>query len=305
MLPFQGSALDHYANPPNSYCYSIDTYSSNAKLCIGTYVSYPWYNSCMKYTLITGPTSGIGYHFAHEAARVGMALVLVGRDELKLTAIADEFRGTYDVDVQEIVTDLSHASAAQYVFDEVEKRGISVSYLINNAGVGDFAYVRDADEHKLASMMTLNMVTLTLLTKLFLPQVILNTGKILHVASTAAFEPGPTMAVYYATKSYVLSFSEALREELKKTGVTVTTLCPGPTASEFQKTADMGTSPLVQGKKLPTAEEVAHYGWRSMMQGKGVVVHGFANRIFTRIIPFVPRIVVTAAVHKMQGNPRK
>lgn len=259
----------------------------------------------MKYTLITGPTSGIGYYFAHEAARAGTALILVGRDEIKLTAIADEFRGTYDVDVQEIVTDLSHATAAQYVFEEVEKRGINVSYLINNAGIGDFAYVQDADIHKLASMMNLNMITLTLLTKLFLPQIILNVGKIVHVASTASFQPGPTMAVYYATKAYVLSFSEALREELKKTGVTVTTLCPGPTASEFQKTADMGTSLLVQGKKLPSAEEVAQYGWQAMIHGRGVAVHGFTNRMFTWIIPFLPRTLVTVLVHKLQGDPKK
>jgi len=141
----------------------------------------------MKYALITGPTSGIGYYLAHEFAKQGIPLVLVARDVLKLTSVADEFRGTYNLDVREIVTDLSHASAAQFVHVEVEKCAIEIGYLVNNAGIGDFAYFKDADGYKLASMMILNMHTVTLLTKLFLPHVLSNEGKILNVASTAAF----------------------------------------------------------------------------------------------------------------------
>jgi len=257
----------------------------------------------MKYALITGPTSGIGYYLAHEFAKQGIPLVLVARDVLKLTSVADEFRGTYNLDVREIVTDLSHASAAQFVHVEVEKCAIEIGYLVNNAGIGDFAYFKDADGYKLASMMILNMHTVTLLTKLFLPHVLSNEGKILNVASTAAFQPGPTMAVYYATKSYVLSFSEAIAEELKTTGVTVTALCPGPTASEFQKTAHMESSALVKSKKLPTAEEVAKFGFKAMMNGKRIAVHGFTNKFFIFFVRFLPRSVVTVFVHKIQGKP--
>ena len=257
----------------------------------------------MKYALITGPTSGIGYYFAHEFAKQKIPLVLVARDELKLKSVADEFRGDYDLDVREIVTDLSHISAAQFVYAEVEKLGIEIGYLVNNAGIGDFAYFKDADEHKLAGMMNLNMHTLTMFTKSFLPQLLLNEGKILNVASTAAFQPGPTMAVYYATKSYVLSFSEALAEELKTTGVTVTALCPGATQSEFQKTAQMQDSALVKNKKLPSAEEVAEYGFKAMMQGKRVAVHGFTNKVFVFLVRFLPRTLVTIFVHKIQGKP--
>lgn len=258
----------------------------------------------MKYALVTGPTSGIGYYFAHEFAKQKIPLVLVARDELKLKSVADEFRGDYDLDVHEIITDLSHISAAQFVYAEVEKLGIEIGYLVNNAGIGDFAYFKDTDEHKLAGMMNLNMHTVTMLTKAFLPHLLLNSGKILNVASTAAFQPGPTMAVYYATKSYVLSFSEALAEELKTTGVTVTALCPGPTQSEFQKAAHMEDSTLVKNKKLPTAEEVAKFGFRAMMQGKRIVVHGFTNKLFVFLVRFLPRNVVTGFVHRIQGKPR-
>jgi len=257
----------------------------------------------MKYALITGPTSGIGYNLAHEFAKQGIPLVLVARDALKLKSIADEFRGTYNLDVHEIITDLSHISAAQFVRAEVEKLAIEIGYLVNNAGIGDFAYFGDADEHKIAGMMNLNIHTVTMLTKAFLPQLLLNKGKILNVVSTAAFQPGPTMAVYYATKSYVLSFSEALAEELKDTDVTVTALCPGPTASEFQKAAHMGSSALVKDKKLPTAEEVAEFGFKAMMQGKRIAIHGFTNKIFVFLVRFLPRNLVTSFVHRIQGKP--
>lgn len=257
----------------------------------------------MKYALITGPTSGIGYYLAHEFAKQQIPLILVARDPLKLKSVSDEFRGTYNLDVHEIITDLSHLSAAQYVYDEVEKLHIEIRYLVNNAGVGDFAYFKDADTHRLSSMMTLNMHTVTMFTKLFLPHLISNEGKILNIASTAAFQPGPTMAVYYATKSYILSFSEALAEELKYTPVTVTTLCPGATATEFQKIARMEESSLVKNKKLPTAEMVAQFGFKAMMQGKRIAVYGFLNKAFIFIVRFLPRKLVTSIVHRIQGKP--
>lgn len=257
----------------------------------------------MKYALITGPTSGIGYYLAHEFAKQGIPLVLIARDALKLQAVADEFRGTYNIDAHGIVADLSHETSAEYVFQEVTRLSVSIGYLINNAGVGDFAYFKDGDVHTYAKMMTLNMHTPTLLTKYFLPQIIEHKGKILNIASTAAFQPGPTMAVYYATKAYILSWSEALREELRGSGVTVTTLCPGPTASEFQKVAHLESSPLVRGRKLPSAEDVAHFGFESMMGGKGVVVHGLMNKVTVFLTRWAPRTLLTRLVQRIQGVP--
>jgi short-subunit dehydrogenase len=147
--------------------------------------------------------------------------------------------------------------------------------------------------------MQLNMNTVVVLTKLFLPDLIATKGKILNTASTAAFQPGPYMAVYYATKAFVLSFSEAIAAELDGTGVTVTALCPGPTASGFQDKADMGASALVKGKKLPTSEEVAAEGYRAMQRGQRVFVPGFMNWVMAQSVRFTPRNMVTAMVMQM------
>jgi short-subunit dehydrogenase len=149
------------------------------------------------------------------------------------------------------------------------------------------------------AMMTINMTSPTVLTKRFLPHIIERKGKIMNVASTAAFEPGPYMAVYYATKAYVLSFTEALASELEDTGVTVTALCPGPTRSGFQDKAAMNNSALVKGKKLPTADEVGQAGYRALMAGKRVFVPGFMNKLLVQTIRFLPRSMVTAIVKKM------
>lgn len=254
----------------------------------------------MKYTLITGVTSGIGYYLAHECARVNMPLILVSRDVHQLNSVADELRGTYNIDVHTITVDLSEQNAAEYVFKKVQESGYEVSYLINNAGIGDFAYFADSDARKIEQMITLNVNTLTMLTRYFLPSIVAQKGKIMNLASTAAFQPGPTMAVYYATKAYVLSFSEALQEELRGTGVTVTALCPGPTQSSFQKTAHLEESKLVKNRKLPTAEEVAQYGFKKMIEGKSVAIHGWMNFLVAQSVRFSPRALVVRLVHFLQ-----
>ncbi|TNF52814.1 MAG: SDR family NAD(P)-dependent oxidoreductase, partial [Burkholderiales bacterium] len=178
----------------------------------------------------------------------------------------------------------------------VKQRGITISALVNNAGFGlfgDFAQSPLAPE---LNMMRLNMNAVVVLTKLFLPDLLSTRGKVLNTASTAAFQPGPYMAVYYATKAFVLSFSEALAEELSGTGVTVTTLCPGPTASGFQDRADMHASALVRGKRLPTAEAVAAAGYRAMQTGRRVVIPGCLNWMMAQSVRFTPRRLVTALV---------
>ena len=152
-------------------------------------------------------------------------------------------------------------------------------------------------------MINVNITTLTYLTRLFLPAMVSRGyGRIMNVASTAAFQPGPTMAVYYATKAYVLHFSEAIANELENTGVTVTALCPGATESNFQAAAEMQESKLVKGKKLPTAKEVATYGYQAMMKGKTVAIHGAKNYLMANSVRFVPRNLVVKIARAVQDK---
>ena len=178
----------------------------------------------------------------------------------------------------------------------------SVDVLVNCAGFGDFGAFATASQERLDQMIEVNVGALTRLCRAYLPGMLQRgSGRILNVASTASFEPGPLMAVYYATKAYVLSFSEALAEEARGTGVTVTALCPGPTASGFQAGAAMEHSRLVKGRKLPTAHSVAEFGVRAMQRGEVVAVPGMQNRLLAASIRFTPRPVVRRLVHRMQA----
>jgi len=206
------------------------------------------------------------------------------------------------VEVSVIGSDLSQIGAAQALADNVARQGIAIDYLVNNAGYGSFGVFADSDLDYEVAMMRLNMETLTILTKRFLPGIIARRGKVLNVASTAAFQPGPYMAVYYATKAYVLSFSEALAAELEGTGVTVTALCPGATTSGFQDKAAMHDSALVKGKRLPTAEEVGVAGYKAMQRGQRVFIHGLMNWIMAESVRFTPRRLVTVMV-KLVSKP--
>ena len=174
--------------------------------------------------------------------------------------------------------------------------------MVNNAGFGHFGLFAESNWEKQHQMIELNITALTQLTHLFLPQLIQQKGKILNVASTAAFQPGPTMAVYYATKAFVLHFSEALSNELKPTGVTVTALCPGATESGFQKAAEMEESKLVKGRKLPSSADVAIYGYKAFMNGKVVAIHGWLNYLMAQSIRFTPRSLVLKVVRFIQDK---
>lgn len=177
-----------------------------------------------------------------------------------------------------------------------------IDVLVNNAGVGDYGPFADADPAKLAAMVNLNVSALTALTRAYLPGMLQRRrGRILYVASSAAFQPGPLMSTYYVTKAYVLSLSEGLAEETRGTGVTVTALCPGPTASGFQAGAAMGDSKLVAGKRLPTAASVAAFGVAAMQRGDVVAVPGLANKIMASSVRFTPRPIVRRLVHRMQA----
>jgi uncharacterized protein len=257
----------------------------------------------MNTALITGASNGIGLELAKIHAAAGGNLVLVARNKTKLEELKKTLESQYKISVYTIGKDLSTANAAQEVYDETTKQNIVIDYLINNAGFGDFGMFADLQWEKQEQMITLNITTLTQFTHLYLKNMLARkTGKIMNVASTAAFQSGPTMAVYYATKAYVLNFSEAVDNEVKDKGITVTALCPGATESGFQAAAAMEESALVKGKKLPTSKEVAEYGYKAMLKGKAVAIHGLMNYILANSVRFMPRAIVVAITRKMQDK---
>ncbi len=249
-----------------------------------------------KTALITGASSGIGLALAEEFAKGGYHLVLAARSVDKMQTLADTLQQRYGVSVTVLGADLQTSEGAAKLHADIKARDITLSALANNAGYGTFGEFKDSPLESALAMMQLNMTTVVVLTKLFLPDLIATRGKILNTASTAAFQPGPYMAVYYATKAFVLSFSEAIAAELESSGVTVTALCPGPTASGFQDKADLHASALVKGKKLPGSAEVAAAGYRAMLRGQRVYIPGWMNWAMAQSIRFTPRNVVTALV---------
>jgi short-subunit dehydrogenase len=246
--------------------------------------------------LITGASAGIGEELAKRFAADGYDLVLVARDRTRLEKVGEELKAKHGVRYHAIPADLSDPSAPEHVFHAVRKLGVQIEALVNNAGFGLYgSFVKtehgEATEPKRElEMIQVNVTALTQLTKLFLPEMVeRGRGRVLNVASTAAFQPGPLMAVYYASKAYVLSFGEALAVELRGTGVTVTTLCPGATRTEFQKAAAMEDSRLFNTPLVMSAEDVAEVGYRAMHRGKGVVIPGAANKVMAQAVRFVPR----------------
>jgi uncharacterized protein len=259
----------------------------------------------MATALITGASNGIGLELAKIHAAKGGNLVLVARNKMKLDELKAEMENQYNINVYTIGKDLSAPNAAQEVFNETTQQKITIDYLINNAGFGVFGMFVETDWNKELQMINLNITTLTQFTKLYLQDMVKRqSGKIMNVASTAAFQSGPTMAVYYATKAYVLSFSEAIDNEVSNKGVTVTTLCPGATESGFQAAAAMQESALVKGKKLPTSKEVARYGYAAMLKGKTVAIHGVMNWLLANSVRFTPRALVVKITRKIQDKAK-
>ncbi|GAA6621248.1 SDR family NAD(P)-dependent oxidoreductase [Scytonema sp. NUACC26] len=251
--------------------------------------------------LITGASGGIGYELVKLFAREGYNLVLIARNGEKLVQIAQELNQRYSIAVKVITKDLSNPASPEEIFQELQQEKISVDILVNNAGFAIYGLFNETDLNTELQMLQVNMVSLTHLTKLFLKDMVKQGyGRIMNVASTAAFQPGPLMAVYFATKAYVLSFSEAIANELEGTGVTVTTLCPGPTESGFQQRAAMEDSKIVNGKKLMNAETVARIGYTSLMEGKTVVITGIKNKILAASVRFGTRKTIAKIVRNMQ-----
>lgn len=257
----------------------------------------------MATALITGASNGIGLELAKIHASKGDNVVLVARNKVRLDDLKQELETSFKVKVYCIGKDLALPNSAQEVYNETTQQNIQIDYLINNAGFGNFGMFVETDWNKELQMINLNISTLTHFTKLYLKDMVKRrNGKIMNVASTAAFQSGPTMAVYYATKAYVLSFSEAIDNEVSDNGVSVTTLCPGATQSGFQAAAAMEESALVKGKKLPTSKEVAEYGYKAMMAGKTVAIHGFMNWLMANSVRFTPRALVVKITRKLQDK---
>jgi len=251
--------------------------------------------------LVTGASSGIGLELARLFAKGGHDLILVARNEAKLNELALYLGKMYRCNVEVIPADLSQPEVAEALVEELKTRGLTVDVLVNNAGFGESKPFVEQDLRRVMEMIQLNMTTLTQLTRLILPRMIAaKQGRILNVASIAAFLPGPLMAVYYASKAYVLSFSEAIANELKGTGVTVTALCPGPTRTGFATAAGATATNLFHTPGVMDAAPVAEAGYRGCMKGKAVVIPGLLNKVLVWVIALSPRWGVTPISRRLQ-----
>ncbi|MBI3313479.1 MAG: SDR family oxidoreductase [Candidatus Omnitrophica bacterium] len=255
-----------------------------------------------KTALVTGASGGIGYELAKLLAQDGYSLVLVARSREKLEQIARDLERAFSISIKIITKDLSQPQAAEEIFQELERESIPIDILINNAGFGHYGFFSEIDWKRQEEMIALNVTALAHLTQLFLSGMMQRKqGRILNVASTSAFQPGPLMAVYYATKAYVLSFSEAIANELKNTGVTVTCLCPGATSTDFQKNAVMGNNWLFK-LNLMKADVVARIGYQGLMKGKTLVIPGWTNWLGAFLVRFGPRKMVPEIVRMIQQS---
>jgi len=253
-----------------------------------------------KTALITGASFGIGSEFARIFAREGYNLVLAARSGEKLRQLASELEKKHATRSLILAADLSAPGAPAYVLDQTTRAGIPVDVLVNNAGFGQYGLFAENDLEECLRQIQLNVTTLTHLTRLYLPEMIeRKSGAILNVASTAAFQPGPLMAVYFATKAYVLHFSEALANELSGSGIRVTCLCPGATATEFHKRANATGQRLLKFGSMD-ARTVAEDGYRALIAGKPVVVSGFKNWLVAQSVRLAPRRLATAIARKTQ-----
>ena len=252
--------------------------------------------------LVTGASSGIGRELARLLAQDGHDLALVARRRELLEELAGELTSS-GATVVVLPQDLSEEGAATALAGELAARGLRPEVLVNNAGVGTSGFFAETPLDRELAMIRINVVAPTELTKLLLPAMLeRRRGRILNVASTAAFQPGPLMAVYYATKAYLLSFSEALANETAGTGVTVTALCPGPTRTRFQQKAGVAESRLFHSPLVSDVEPVARAGYEGMKRGRRVVVPGLANKVLVQAERLTPRRWVTAITRAIQEN---
>ena len=250
--------------------------------------------------LVTGASSGIGAELALALAARGYAVVLTGRNEAALQALAARIPGS-----QIVVAELARPEGTQAILDFIARRGLVIDMLVNNAGLGSGGAFIDNDAARLEETVQVNVAALTRLTRALLPGMVARKrGRVLNVASTAAFQPGPGMAVYYASKAYVLSLSEALAAETAGTGVTVTCLCPGPTQTAFVGKAKLDNARLFKSGLLAVADaaSVARYGVAAMEAGKRVAIPGLRNKLTARSAAFTPRVIALAVARFLQSD---
>ncbi|MDZ7780645.1 MAG: SDR family oxidoreductase [Gemmatimonadota bacterium] len=241
--------------------------------------------------LITGASRGIGLALARVFARHGHDLVLTARSVDELGERARELEVEHGVSARVIAGDLARPDVPETIRQELAEAGIDVDILVNNAGFGSHGPFHEQDLDREIGMIRVNIEALTRMTRLFLPGMVeRGRGGVLQVASTAAFQPGPLMAVYYASKAYVLHFSEAIAEEVRRQGVTVTVLCPGPVPTGFQGSADMGEAGIATGAvPMTTADAVAEAGYRGFTAGRRIVIPGTMNKLGAFLVRFTPR----------------
>lgn len=245
--------------------------------------------------LITGASGGIGYELAKLFARDHHNLVLAARSADKLDQVANELQGSYGITVRAVALDLADEPAPKFLFDQMQQEGIAVDILINNAGFGAFGEFAQMRREDILGQINLNIRALTELTRYFaVPMVSRRRGRIMNVASTAGFQPGPLMAVYYATKAYVISFSEAIANELRDAGVSVTCFCPGATHTGFARRAGNDQSRLFKKLGAMSADQVALDGYRAVMEGRTLAISGVHNWVTAQSTRFAPRKMVTA-----------
>ena len=241
--------------------------------------------------LVTGASSGIGLELAKVFAQHGYAVLLLARSQAALETLAQDIRSQYKVGAEVLVADLRQPDAASQVLQELARRGLQVDVLVNNAGFGVLGALATSDLQQQSDMMQVNMLALTQLTRLLLPAMLeRNTGGVLNVASTAAFQAGPNMAVYYASKAFVLSFTEALHEELAHSGLHVSCLCPGPTHTAFFAADNMQNTRLLQFG-AHSASAVAQLGYAGFQRNQAIAIPGLKNRWLAFSTRFAPRAV--------------
>jgi uncharacterized protein len=252
--------------------------------------------------LITGASRGIGRELARLFARDGQEVVLVARSEEELQALARDLIATYGAKCHVIACDLLDPAAPAALKARLDQEGVTVGVLVNNAGFGDTGAFHTLDRQRQLGQVQLNIAALTDLTHLFLPKMIeQGQGRILNIASTAGFQPGPYMAVYYATKAYVISFSEAISHELRGTGVTVTAHCPGATDTHFAAAAGNDKTMLFQRGQVASAEDVAADAYAAMLAGRPVAIHGVLNWLGAFSVRLAPRAVVRALAARINS----
>jgi short-subunit dehydrogenase len=255
-----------------------------------------------KYALVTGGTSGIGYELAKLLAQDGYRLILVARDENDLRRVSGELSSTYGVETITISKDLFDPENAFSLYDEVASRELEVEILINDAGQGQYGEFLDTDIHRELDIINLNISSLVVLTKLFLKDMVARgSGRIMNLSSVVSKIPGPWQSVYHGTKAFVQSFTEAIRSEVKESGVTVTALLPGATATDFFNKADMENAKNIREGKLDSAEDVARDGYRALMAGDDKVVSGFKNKMQVAMSNITPDATLADMMKKKQA----